>query len=246
MNRLMPFVFGLIVTATLCGCMNSDSEMKVIHGGLRAIVGSSNEPGALFEKYDPQGFAKRKSNWTAPFNLTGVSWNDSRTCTLITRQHVVMAAHYTRPSDVPVIFHDRKGRNHERFIVGVKSLAPQYDVAIGKLDQPLPDLVKYYEFPPIRDVAHGVDVLVTDQTKQVSIHQVSAKQGAMIQFSYHPTLPESLRRNLVTGDSGNPTFVISGGDLKLVETHTYGGPGTGPDYSQPQLQKAIHAAIRGW
>jgi hypothetical protein len=240
------YLLCLLGALALVMCVDSASpaQRKALHGGLRMVLGDSTDRGTVFEYYEPKGQSTRSSNWTAALDLTGVSWNDSRTCTLISREHVVMAAHYMRPADVPVMFHDGVGTPHERYIVAVKSLAPQHDVAIGKLNLPLPTWVKHYEFASPADARLGNDALVTDQTMHVNIHQVSLRDAnGRIGFAYDPTLPVTVKRNLIVGDSGNPSFVLSGGDLKLLETHTFGGPGSGPDYSNPLLQGAIRAAM---
>jgi hypothetical protein len=228
----------------MCGDSASTAARKALQGGPRVLLGNSTAPGSVFEYYEPKGQSKRSSNWTSALDLTGVSWNDTRTCTLITRQHVVMAAHYTRPSDVPVMFHDDVGTPHERYIIAVMSLAPKHDVAIAKLNLPLPEGVKHYEFARPADARIGNDALITDQTKHVNIHQVSMRDTfGRIGFSYDPALPAEVKRNLVVGDSGNPSFVLSVGEIKLLETHTFGGSGSGPDYSNPLLQSAIRDAL---
>ncbi len=162
---------------------------------------------------------------------------------LIEDQFVVMAAHYTRPANVPVMFHDREGKPVERYITDVRSLAPMADVAVGKLNLPVPGNIKRYRFAPMSEVKPGRAVLITDQTKTVSIHQIQSWSGRMISFSFHPQLDPVYRRNLIVGDSGNPTFIISGGDLNLLETHFYGGPGSGPCFASDEIQQAVRAAI---
>jgi hypothetical protein len=242
------YLVGFLVVLALVMCVDSSlsEKRKALQGGPRMVLGDSKDRGKVFEYYEPKGQSKRASNWTSALDLTGVSWNDTRTCTLISRQHVVMAAHYIRPSDVPVMFHDDVGTPHERYIIAVKSLAPQHDVAIGKLNLPLPTGVKHYDLASPADARIGNDALVTDQTKHINIHQISMRDASgRIGFAYDPALPVQVKRNLVVGDSGNPSFILSGGDLKLLETHTFGGPGSGPDYSNPLLQSAIREAMNG-
>lgn len=208
-----------------------------------ALLPSSPQKGALFDYYQPKGQAKWNRNWTYPLDMTGVSWNDNRTATLIDDQHVVMAAHYVRPSDVPVMFHDRDGKPVERYVVRVSSLAPMADVAVGRLNLPVPSSIKRYGFASAAELHAGRAVLITDQTKTVSVHQIQSAMGNTISFAFHPQLDAVYRRNLIVGDSGNPTFIISNNDLKLVETHHFGGPGSGPCYASGQIQSAIRAAI---
>ena len=202
--------------------------------------------GTLFDYYEAQRKSKWSRNWTSDIDLTGVSWNDSRTATLIAPQFVVMAAHYIRPSDVPVAFHDRRGNPQVRYITQVKSLAPLADIAIGKLNLPVTSAIRAYRFGKLSDLPYGRKVLITDQTKTISIHQVHSVSNQSISFAYTDPLDKIYHRNLIVGDSGNPTFILTNGEMRLIETHTYGGPGVGPCYADPKIQAAIKTAISTW
>ncbi|MBU6327539.1 MAG: hypothetical protein KGQ89_07920, partial [Verrucomicrobia bacterium] len=145
----------------------------------------------------------------------------------------------------PVMFHDRDGNPVERYIVAVKSLAPLADIAVGKLNLPVPGGIKIYRFAAAGELPSGRAVLVTDQTKTVSVHQVATLNGGQMSFSYRQDIDPIYRRILAGGDSGHPSFIISSGDIRLVETHTYGGPGAGPCYADPRIQAAIREAMAG-
>jgi len=240
----MKLFCRLFVLAMVCQLFSSCGSSSVgLPKSELDLLPSSPEKGSLFDYYEPKGLAKWKRNWTYPLDMTGVSWNDPRTATLIDDQHVVMAAHFVRPSDVPIMFHDRDGKPVERYVVRVISLAPMADVAVGKLNLPVPGSIKRYGFAAASELPSGRAVLITDQTKTISVHQIQQMSGNTISFSYHQQLDAMYRRNLIVGDSGNPTFIISNNDLKLVETHHFGGPGSGPCYASGQIQSAIRAAI---
>lgn len=211
--------------------------------GELGLLPARAEKGKLFDYYQAKGLSKWNRNWTSSLDLTGVSWNDSRTCTLIAPQYVVMAAHYVRPSDVPVMFHDRQGNPVERYITQVVSLAPMADIAVAKLNMPVPSSIKSYRFASAAELQRGRSVLVTDQTMTVSVHQIALHSGPRISFMPHAGIDPVYRRNLIVGDSGNPSFIISGSDLTLLETHTYGGGGSGPCYADPGIQNAIRSAM---
>lgn len=200
------------------------------------------EKGTLFRYYQPRAGSAWRNNWTSSFDLTGVSWNDPRCATLIGPEHVLMAAHFIRDPHSPVMFHDKKGNPCERYVTEVRSL-PGSDVAVGKLNLPVPPEVKCYRFASASDVTAGRPVIVTDQTGTLSVHRVETVSGAAIAFGPIPELNPIYQRNLIVGDSGHPSFIVKGGDLFLVETHTTGGPGAGPFYGDPQLQAAIRAAM---
>lgn len=231
---------GAMVLAFFVGSCGSSGDLS---RGELALLPSSPQQGTLFTYYEPKGKAKWQGNWTKPLDMTGVSWNDSRTCTLIDDQFVVMAAHYMRPSEVPVMFHDRSGQPIERYIVQTRSLAPMADIAVGKLNLPVPPSIKRYAFAPISEVKPGRAVLITDQTKSVSVHQIQSYQNRMVSFAFIQDLDPIYRRNLIVGDSGNPTFIISNNDLRLLETHFYGGPGTGPCFANGEIQAGVRAAM---
>ena len=202
------------------------------------------EKGALFQYYQPKAGSKWRNNWTSRFDLTGVSWNDARAATLISPSHVVMAAHFTRPSDVAVMFHDRNGNFHERYITAVRPLAVG-DIAVGRLNLPLPPEVKYYRLVNAGDAGIGRTVIVTDQTSTLSVHRIAAVSGTTVSLGHIPALNPIYRRNLIVGDSGHPSFVMKNGQLVLLETHTSGGAGAGPFYGDPGVQAAIRAAMAG-
>ncbi|MGL5020193.1 MAG: hypothetical protein ACRDBP_18805 [Luteolibacter sp.] len=202
------------------------------------------ERGTLFSYYQPKGQSKWKNNWAGRLDLTGVSWNDPRTATLISPSHVVMAAHFMRPADVPIMFHDKNGKPYERFIAKVRPLGGVGDIAVAKLNLPLPPEVKHYRFAKASEATIGRPVIITDQTSTLSVHRIAAMSGGSIRFEFIPGLNPYYGRNLIVGDSGNPSFLLqNNGELVLLETHTTGGPGAGPFYGDPQVQAAIRAAI---
>lgn len=241
----MKYPLLLILSLLLCAC-GIGSHSTVAPGfPVQAALGflpSHVEKGSLFKYYQPRASSKWRGNWTSALDLTGVSWNDTRTATLIAPSYVVMAAHYIRPSNVPVVFHDKNGNANERFIGAVRKLNVG-DIAVAKLNRPLPPEIKRYRFASQAETAVGSPVIVSDQTRTLSVHRIAAISGGVVRFDYFPNLDASYRRNLVSGDSGNPSFLLVHGDLRLLETHTTGGPGAGPFYGDPQVQAAIRNAM---
>ena len=49
---------------------------------------------------------------------------------------------------------------------------------------------------------------------------------------------------LIVGDSGNPSFLLVNGEPVLLETHTTGGFGAGPFFSDPENFAAINRMMR--
>lgn len=245
MQRLFVFPMLLMAGAFLSACGPGSGPSITAAGGSAEGLGflpKQAEKGALFRYYQPRAVSAWRNNWTATFDLTGVSWNEATTATLIAPQYVVMAAHFQRSPHSPVMFHDKKGNPTERYIVAVQTI-PGTDVAVGKLNMPVPPEIKRYAFASAFDATIGRPVIVTDQTKTLSVHRIAGISGATIGFDYLPGLNPIYQRNLITGDSGNPTFLIKRGGLVLLETHTTGGAGAGAFYGNPQLQSSIRAAM---
>lgn len=230
----------LFPTLLLAACGNPTVSSSV--NSPLELLSAGPTKGSLFTYYQPKGQSKWKNNWTAGLDFTGVSWNDPRTATLISPIHVAMAAHFPRDSHTPVMFHDRSGKPVERYIVASKAI-PGSDIAIGKLNLAVPANIKKYRLANAADATIGRTVIITDQTMTASIHQISRVGGKGIGFSFIQSLDPAYRRNLIVGDSGNPTFLLKNGDLYLLETHTTGGPGAGPFYGSPEIQSAIQSAM---
>ncbi len=244
MKSLSILTLSLVICA--CGPSFGPTIMTPNGSATQSDLGflpKQTERGILFSSYQQKGQSEWKGNWASDLNLTGVSWNDSRTATLIAPKYVVMAAHYIRPPSVPVMFHDKNGKPYERFISKTKSLNNVGDFAVAQLNMPLPPEVKAYRFAKVSDATVGKPVIVTDQTNTLSVHQIAAISGNTVQLGYLPGLNPAYGRNLVVGDSGNPSFLLVNGELALLETHTTGGPGAGPFYGSPQVQAAIKSAI---
>lgn len=236
---------ALLLIPLLMGSCVPSAGPSILPGSRVSELGflpPTAKKGDLFQYYQAMTPSKWLNNWAANLDLTGVSWNDSRTATLVSPSHVVMAAHFMRPANVAVMFHDKKGRPYERYITGVKVLNTG-DIAVARLNLPLPAEVKWYPFANASDAQIGRPVIVSDQTKTLSVHRVDAVAGAVVRFGYFPALNVIYQRNLIAGDSGNPSFVIKGGMLYLLETHTTGGAGAGPFYGDPGVQASIRAAM---
>lgn len=241
---MMKFVLPITLAILLGACAPGYGPSLQGEGqsGL-GFLPKKAEKGTLFVYYQPKTASKWENNWTSKLDLTGVSWNDSRTATLIAPSYVVMAAHYARPSSVPVMFHDKRGKPYERFIIATKMLTEVGDIAVARLHLPLPPEVKPYRFAKLSQATVGRPVIVSDQTNTLSVHRIEAVAGGMIRFGYIPGLNPIYQRNLIVGDSGNPSFLLENSELVLLETHTTGGPGAGPFYGDPAVQAAIRRAM---
>lgn len=207
---------------------------------------------SVFSNYKSRNVSLWSNGWTRRIDLTGVSWSQKQSGTAITPRHIVFAAHYKMKTGSVIRFHDRDGQPHRRTVQDLISFrnrddAARADIAVALLDEPLPSGVKSYRLlPPRNDYGQtlpGCPVLVTEQKRRVFIHQVNRQVGSSIFFHQHPDFPASLYKYLVMGDSGNPSFLLVGGEPVLIQTHTGGGSGAGPFYSEPSIFAALQAAV---
>jgi hypothetical protein len=229
---------SLALMAGLVACGGSGD-----HGAAPALP-PPGAPPAIFKSYLPDRNARMADGWTRGMDMSGVSFNDTRTATLITPRHVVMAKHYARPAAAPVVFHDRSGKRIERKLIGFAAGAG--DVMVGLLDEPVPTSYRPYALPAVgTDPAAlvGRPVIVSDQNRNLFVHLVAGFRSGVIAFKHDPAKRHGWSKNLVVGDSGNPSFLIVGSELVLVETHTTGGPGAGPYFGDPAVQQGVRRAV---
>lgn len=207
---------------------------------------------SIFTAYAPRGKSQWSPGWPRRIDLTGVSWSQKQAGTAITPRHLVLAAHYGIQRGTEVTFHDRSGNPHKRTIIDVINLNREpgpgrSDVNVSLLDTPLPPSIKIYRLlPPRSDYGHtlpGCPAFVTDQNRQLFIHRIARQTETIVAFQKNPDLPDELYKSLVAGDSGNPSFLLVGGEPVLIETHTGGGPGSGPFYSNPAVFADIEKAV---
>ncbi len=206
---------------------------------------------ALFSQYRTSDGAKWNSGWTRRIDFSGVSWNHRQAGTAVTPRHIVLAAHYQLKVGTSVIFHERSGKAHRRKIKRVISLNKKEglrtDIAVALLDTPLPPTIKTYRLlPPREDYSHaliGSPTLITEQKRRVFLHKIRGINNNYISFQKDDSFSENLYKSLIKGDSGNPSFLLVGGEPVLIETHTGGGGGSGPFYSSPSIFKLLEETV---
>lgn len=220
--------------------MPADVSMKV-----KDMPVAYDNPG-IFKKYNAQGDSVMNDTWTRKFDASGISFDVTQACTLVTEQHVVMAAHYQRKVPSPVIFHDRTGKRLERVLVSARNV--HGDCAVGLLNEPVPAGYKAY---PLLEPEEGLAeklidefVIVTDQDKRLFVHEVAGISGDRIGFKFDAAKGIGYGKILISGDSGHPSFIMVNGEPVLIETHHTGGPGAGPFFGSAVLIDNLKAQIK--
>lgn len=249
--RAEPITLGQPATRLLKTTeLTTDAEKRLWALALQTDLSNN----ALFAGYRRRAPSQWNQGWPRRIDFSGVSWSHRQAGTAITPRHIVLAAHYQLKVGASITFHERSGKVHTRKIAQKISFRGQKvpahkrsDIAVALLDSPLPPTIKTYRLlPPREDYGHtlvGAPVLVTEQKRRIFIHQIRRCSGRSIAFQKHPDFPESLYKNLIKGDSGHPSFILVGGEPVLIETHTGGGGGSGPFYSDPTLFEAVRGAV---
>ncbi len=197
----------------------------------------------IFRHYQREDDSKMASGWVRGMDMSGVAFDKRQTATLVSRRHAVMADHFKRGVGQRVVFHDRNGKRLERKLIEVRKV--KADVAVGLLDQPVLSNYKVYPLPRIADPERivGRPVMVTDQNRRLFFHKVQRTSQWRIAFEYDKEDRHGWGKRLISGDSGNPSFLIMGKELVLVETHSTGNAGAGPFYGSPIIQEILRKVM---
>ena len=179
-------------------------------------------------------------NQGTPIDLTCISpWNsrdaNKRAGTLITSRHVLNAAHYPLYNGDTIRFIASDNTIHTRTITGSvnhPSYSPHYpDLRLYTLDSDLPAAISPCKMMPSNNGSYLVNntdnrpaALLLDQEEKVLIGDWKGGGGY-----YYPVDTDRLifSEVIISGDSGNPSFLIVNDELVLVTCWTGGGAGSG-------------------
>jgi len=197
--------------------------------------------GKIFTSQDHASstYVRNPDLWCGDLDITCASpWNSSgghkRAGTLVTPRHVIGASHYEYSVGAVVRFVAKDGTVHDRTVAG-KARHPEYrphfpDLTIYTLDSDLPSTIKPCAVMP----SDYTTYLANEQVKTACLGLDQEEKALVIDWNYggsmqKPTDPNRLifHENKITGDSGNPAFIIVDGELVLMTVWTYGGAGGG-------------------
>ena len=201
---------------------------------------------ALFSSYNGSTAIKNSNFWCDEIDFSCISsWNSMdgkyRAGTLISPRHILFAAHYQIDIGSTLTFVGTDGSIITRTLIG-KAQHPNYnsstyypDIAIGILDSDVPETVNFCKILPNDWASYLPNINNTQTLPVVKFNQnKNAYVGELYNLSNvsYLTGPRDNKRlefagTIITGDSGNPAFLIIDNEPVLLCVWTFGGNGAG-------------------
>ena len=199
------------------------------------------------------------NGWIKNFDFSGVAWDDKRAGTLITPQHIVFSAHFRRDKIGRITFLSKENKFIHRKIVEISAM-PNSDVGLGKLNEPVPDSVCFYNVLDSRYDWHkalrGSWCFLTTSDAEFYLKPIAAitkskniglpEEIFFYQYKEFDAPPFEFYGILKNGDSGHPSFLWHPGFKKLILMGTHHHRNYGPFYGGPDIQKWIKNKILDW
>ncbi len=208
-------------------------------------------------------WVRNQSIWSArgskALDLTGASpWNSDlgykKAGTLISPRHIVFAKHYTIANGSTILFVDNANAVVSRKLVNQQAILGT-DIVVGVLDADVPstiayypimsyaDMVKYLAVPSSTVLSKYIPLLTLDQDDHAIVRELFSVDPQMMGHTAPMGGQNRLTFNeeLITGDSGNPGFLVINNQLALILTHT--STAAGPTYGSyiTQINQAMTA-----
>lgn len=205
----------------------------------------------LEQDHSNKKYIRNTKCWAKDLDLTCISpWNSYgnkfRAGTAISKFHVVFASHYPLPVNTIIRFITNNNDIVERKIIKIQKVF-NTDITIALLDQKLPDSITPAKFLPknwknylstkhhvMADLDTGVltkpvPALCLDYDEKANINMFTSAVGNKeIGCGKATGNLEAFSEQIITGDSGNPCFIIIDDKLVLLTTWNFGGYGSGP------------------
>jgi len=226
------------ITGSLAEALIAQSATRITSGMTMAANGKVYST----QDHSTPDYVRNPNLWCADVDLTCISpWNSNgvnrKAGTLITPRHAlfVVHAHYYPYVGETWRFVAADGTVHDRVVTGTAihpNFHPNYpDLAVCTFASDLHDSISPCEVMPsdygsylIRNFQNRPPALGLDQEEKALIIDFSGHGGFLT-----PTDADRLifEEPVISGDSGNPAFLIVDGELVLITCWTYGGAGRG-------------------
>ena len=211
-------------------------------------------PRCLWEK----PFPVNEKFWLKDVDFSCASpWSDEcgtvRAGTLISKRHVIFAKHFPLWKGCRVLFVDREGEVCPCRVEATKVLE-KCDIAIGSLDYEVTPSIHPAKILPVDFAKHigngkGLPIVTFNQREQAFLSECRSITSNYLSNAASTNVAwKALGGKIVTGDSGNPAFLLIGDQPILVYCLLSGGVGHGPAIHsyRREVQKAMDELCPGY
>lgn len=237
----------------------------VVDAALAGKTASTGLPMFSTQDHSTPAYVRNVDCWGAGFAgaLTAITpWNSQLSVfysgILVSPRHVIFATHFMPMPGAVLRFITATNVVVERTLSSLTSLSQTEayypDLSIGKLDSDVPGTIAFARVLP-SDWASKLPSLNsypvlcanTDQEEHLHLRELSklpssTSPRALVNFRKPVgTLRGEFYEDVVSGDSGNPAFLIINGQLVLLTVWTSGGSGAGT--SVYAFKSAINATM---
>lgn len=172
----------------------------------------------------------------SPWNSVGGSL---RAGTLISRRHIVFAAHFQLQKGARMLFVDRAGNVCPCYLGNTKDI-PGTDIMIGALETEVTPNISPAKLLPLDfhkylpEFGIGMPIATFNRQEKLFLTEANAipytrQSRGYIRSSITKCKSfEKFRERIVVGDSGNPAFLLIGNEPVLLCCLQFGGYGSGP------------------
>ena len=248
---LAAVLLGAALSATNLVARSVDARLAAASptNGLARFVGYPN--GAKQDTFTPN-----PAFWAKDVDFSCASpWNsvhgNLRAGTLISKRHVLFAKHFPLAKGARILFVDRKGDVCPCRIADMRPIANS-DAVVGLLNYEVTPNIRPAKILPLDwagalGAGAGLPVVTLNQKEEAVVGELgglSPLGGGSWIGARQPdpgTLRGAFARRIVSGDSGNPVFLLVGNEPVLVYCLHTGGGGGGP--AVHALRIAIQAAM---
>ena len=211
-------------------------------------------PRCLWEK----PFPANGKFWLEDVDFSCASpWNDScgavRAGTLISKRHIVFAKHFPLWKGCRILFVDQQGEVCPCRVEATKALE-KCDIMIGLLDYEVTPDIHPAKILPDDFARHigdgkGLPVVTFNQREQAFLSECRGiTTNSILNAASTNAAWKALGGKIVTGDSGNPAFLLIGNEPILLYCLLSGGAGHGPAIHRyrREIQKAMDELCPGY
>ncbi|MDD2797353.1 MAG: T9SS type A sorting domain-containing protein [Bacteroidales bacterium] len=234
-----PDSFGNVT----CKDFNSNATLN-IDLRIATMHTAANKPIFSSQNHATRKFVRNPNCWASNLDLTCISPSNKssgnlRAGTLITKRHVILAAHFNLKTNDSIYFvtYDNVtvGRKITGYRVNTDFNTNSPDIEILTLDSDVPETIVPCMFLPsnyanyIANDGDGLPVLYTDQEEKALVADLWDINSAKMYDLQVPITSnrKALNEAVISGDSGDPIFLVLNGKLVIVGCFTWGGAGSG-------------------